>query len=111
MLGDTDVEPQEYKHLLWMLAVNQQLIVDLTDIYDSATDAPAPKAITSPYLPTSECTVPSDVILEYRHILLKHGEKLRQDIAMYKRVRTEPYELSSDGVVVEADKPKVRRRK
>lgn len=88
-------EPDEYTRLVWLLAVNDRMISDLTEQYDSGTDAPPSKYIESRYLSGEQGLVPAAVLAEYRTMLVQYSEKLRGDIQQFKRVRVNQHEFGS----------------
>lgn len=92
--AEAEKEPDEYKRLVWLLAVNEQVLTELTEQYDSGTDAPPAKLLSSPLLPKDDSIVPPTIITEYRQMLLRHSEKLRGDINQFKRIRVPTHDLS-----------------
>lgn len=94
---ETNPEPDEYTRLVWLLAINDQLLSDIAEHYDSGTDSPAPRVIETRLLPSEMSAVPPGVIAEYRTMLVRYGEKLRGDIQRFRRVRMDTHELGQQG--------------
>lgn len=91
--SEQDREPDEYTRLVYLLAINEQMINDLTEQYDSGTDAPPVRVIEARQLPALQAVVPPSLIAEYRMLLLSYGDKLKGELQRYKRVRLVEHEF------------------
>lgn len=89
-------EPEEYDRISYLLAINEQLLIDLDD-YMTGTDDPPVKAIQAPNVPLAKSCVPQAAIAEYRTILVRYGEKLRADLSQYRRVKIDDGFGQSEG--------------
>ena len=90
---EQDREPDEYTRLVHLLAINEQMINDLMEQYDSGTDAPPARTIEARQLPALQAIVPQGAIAEYRTVLLRYGERLKGELQQYKRVKVAAHEL------------------
>lgn len=88
-------EPEEYKRLLWLLAINEAMLNDLEEQYSSGTDAPPQKSISSQHLSASEAEVPQSMIAEYKVMLATYNSRLIEEISQYKRVKSVPHLLGA----------------
>jgi hypothetical protein len=99
--SEFEQEPDEFSRLVYLLAINEQMVNDLTEQYDSGTEAPPARVIESRLLPAHQGAVPPSAIAEYRAMLVRHGERLRSDIQQYKRVRMVQHDF--DGPAAETE--------
>jgi hypothetical protein len=110
---ETAQEPEtdEFTHIAWLLAINEQVISDLDESYRSGTDVPPAKTIESRHLPVGKHLVPPSAIVEFRAMLIVHGDTLRGQLAQYRHVRTKPYVLGAPTTSTATNKGQSRGRR
>lgn len=107
--ADDDREPDEYTRLAYLLAINDRVLSDFTENYDSGTDAPAQKVIESRLLAGDDALVPQSALAEYRAAIVQYGNKIRADLQQFKRVKVNTYAFAANEQA-EEKRPTKRRR-
>lgn len=92
---DREKESDEYSRLAWLLAINDRILQDISEKYDAGIGDSPLQVIESSILSGEEAKVPPSILMEYRTILVKYGERLRSDISQFRRVKVAIHELET----------------
>jgi len=106
---EPEKEPDEYVRKMHLQAVSEHMITNLSENYDSGTDAPPAKVIETHALPVAQSVVPGGIIAEFIANLSRYSDELRGDIRLYHRTKENAHVLGTPAPIPAAAQSKAAK--